>query len=127
MRTALILLLMTLALAACGGEGNPADTVERYLQAKVDGDRQQIQADLCSEMESSLEYEARTFESVSGVELDGMACQQVGDAVDGQAVVSCDGRIVALYGAEETEFPLVAYRTVQEDGQWKWCGEAELP
>ena len=35
-----------------------------------------------------------------------------------------DGRIVALYGTEETEFPLVSYRVVEEDGEWKWCGEA---
>jgi hypothetical protein len=40
-------------------------------------------------------------------------------------VVDCQGKIVALYGAEQTEFPLGAYRIVLEDGQWKWCGETE--
>lgn len=123
MKTLLILLLMALPLVACGGEGDPAETVERYLQAKVDRDREQIQANLCSEMESVLEREVRTFESVSGVELEDMACQRVADS----DVVSCDGRIVALYGTEETEFPLVSYRVVQEDGEWKWCGEAAAP
>ncbi|MGD8586193.1 MAG: hypothetical protein PVJ75_12660 [Chloroflexota bacterium] len=127
MRTLLVLLLLAMFLVACGGQGDPAETVERYLQAKVSGDREQIQADLCSEMESVLEREARTFESVSGVELDDMACRRVDDGQGDEAVVSCDGRIVALYGTEETEFPLVAYRVVQEDGQWKWCGEASLP
>jgi hypothetical protein len=127
MRTVLILLLIMVALAGCGGEGDPVETVERYLQAKVSSDRQQIQADLCSEMEAMLEREVRTFESVSGVELEGMACQRLDDGPAGEAVVSCDGRIVALYGTEETEFPLVAYRVVQEDGQWKWCGEAPVP
>ena len=127
MRTLLVLLLLAVFLVACGGQGDPAETVERYLQAKVSGDREQIQADLCSEMESALEREARTFESVSGVELDGMACRRVDDGQGDEAVVICDGRIVALYGTEETEFPLVAYRVVQEDGQWKWCGEASLP
>ena len=34
------------------------------------------------------------------------------------------GKIVALYGAQQTEFPLTTYRVVQEDGEWKWCGEA---
>jgi hypothetical protein len=121
MKTVLLLLLFTLLLAACdAGEGDPVETVETYLQAKVEGDRQQIQANLCAEMESLLERESRTFESVSGVELENMACQRVGES----DVVSCEGRIVALYGAEETEFPLVSYRVVQEDGQWKWCGEA---
>lgn len=124
MRTTVILMLLALLLVACsGGEGDPAETVETYLQAKVDGNRQEIQANLCSEMEAFLERESRTFESVSGVELDGMSCQRVGDS----DVVSCEGRIVALYGAEETEFPLVSYRVVQEDGQWKWCGEAPAP
>lgn len=124
MRTVLLFLLLTLALAACsGGGGDPAQTVETYLQAKVESDRDAIQANLCSEMESLLERESHTFESVSGVELEDMACQQVGDS----EVVSCDGRIVALYGAEETEFPLVSYRVVQEDGEWKWCGEAAAP
>jgi len=124
MKTVLFLLLFALVLVACsGGEGDPAETVETYLQAKVEGDRGAIQANLCSEMEAVLERESRTFESVSGVELEGMACQRAGDT----EVVSCDGRIVALYGAEETEFPLVSYRVVQEDGEWKWCGEAPAP
>lgn len=127
MRIVLVLLLLALALVACGREGDPAETVERYLQAKVTSDRQQIQADLCSEMESVLEREARTFESVSGVQLEEMACQRADDGQGDEAVVSCDGRIVALYGTEETEFPLVAYRVVQEDGEWKWCGEAAVP
>jgi hypothetical protein len=116
-----------LLLAACAEQGDPAATVETYLQAKVDSDRDQIQANLCAEMEAVLEREASTFASVSGVELEGMACQRVDDDGGDEALVSCDGRILALYGTEETEFPLVAYRAVQEDGQWKWCGEAALP
>ncbi|MDX1613391.1 MAG: hypothetical protein R3300_03715 [Candidatus Promineifilaceae bacterium] len=116
----LLLALAILALAACAGPGDPAETVESYLQAKVAGDRDQIRALLCAEMEAELEREARTFESVSGVALEEMACQRVGDS----STVQCEGRIVAQYGAEATEFPLVAYRVVEEDGQWKWCGEA---
>jgi len=122
MKKLLLILLAGLVLAACSdaGGGDPAQTVEQYLQAKVDGDRTQIQALLCSEMESSLEREVRTFESVSGVSIEGMSCQQV----DETEAVQCQGKIVALYGTEQTEFPLVAYRVVQEDGEWKWCGEA---
>lgn len=122
MKKLLLILLAGLVLAACNdaGGGDPAQAVEQYLQAKVDGDRTQIQALLCSEMESSLEREVRTFESVSGVSIEGMSCQQV----DETEAVQCQGKIVALYGTEQTEFPLVAYRVVQEDGEWKWCGEA---
>jgi hypothetical protein len=115
------LLLLALVLVACSAEdSDPAESVEKYLQAKVEGDATQIRSLLCSEMESVLERESRTFESVSGVTLDGMDCQRDGES----DVVRCQGKIVALYGAEETEFPLVSYRVVQEDGEWKWCGEA---
>lgn len=117
-----LLLVMVLAVA-CGsdaGAGDPAQTVERYLQAKVESDAETLSGLLCSEMEAVLEREIRTFDSVSGVRLDGMSCTQDGEST----TVRCTGRILATYGAEETEFPLVAYRVVQEDGEWKWCGEA---
>lgn len=117
-----IALLAVVALASCGGGGggDPAGTVESYLEAKVAGDAEAIRSLLCSEMEVHLERESRTFDSVSGVELEGMVCQQEGQST----TVRCQGKIVALYGTEQTEFPLVSYRVVQEDGEWKWCGEA---
>ena len=49
-----------------------------------------------------------------------MACTRQGDS----DVVACTGKIVATYGTENTDFPLVSYKVVQEDGAWKWCGEA---
>lgn len=113
--------LATLLVAACGGTtSDPAQTVEAYLQAKVEGDQEALRGLLCSEMESALEREARSFESVSGVEIEGMACT----FEEAANTVRCDGAIVALYGTEETEFPLSAYRVVEEDGEWRWCGEA---
>ena len=122
-KTVLFSLLLTLLiLAACGGgtAGDPAQTVENYLQAKADGDADTIQQLLCSEMEGVLERESRAFESVTGVHIEGMTCTQEGDSEK----VNCTGAIVATYGAEDTEFPLTAYRVVEEDGAWKWCGEA---
>jgi len=118
-----VTIFLCILLAACGGSGGTADsaaTVERYLQAKVDSDAATLQSLLCSEMESVLEREIHTFDSVSEVTLEDAACQQEGNS----ATVRCDGRIVALYGTEETEFPLSTYRVVEEDGEWKWCGEA---
>ena len=117
----LLLVVISLLAAACSADaGDPAATVERYMQAKADADATIISQLLCSEMEAVAEREARTFESVSGVRIEGMACEQVGDT----PVVSCDVTIIATYGAEETEFPLTSYRVVEEDGEWKWCGEA---
>ena len=120
MRLFLITCLLALVLVACAGAGDPAETVESYMQAKVDGDADEIRALLCSEMEADLERESRTFDSVTGVTIENMSCQRQNDS----EVVSCQGEIVALYGNEETVFPLVSYRVTEEDGEWKWCGEA---
>lgn len=122
MKKVFILLISLLLMTACAAadSGDPAATVEAYLQAKVDGDADTVRRLLCTEMEAVWEREARTFESVSGTRTEDMACTATGDDK-----VSCDGKIVAVYGTEETEFPLVSYRVVQEDGEWKWCGETQ--
>ena len=119
----LVFLTLTAVLAACAGNGSgddPAVAVETYLQAKVAGDGDTIQALLCSEQEQNLAREKQTFASVAEAHLEDMACT---DAGNGR--VTCEGKIVALYGTEETEFPLINYRAVNEDGEWKWCGETE--
>jgi hypothetical protein len=117
----ILLYLTAILLPACaGGAGDAAETVETYMQAKVDGDADKVRELLCSEMEAVYEREIRTFDSVTGVHIEGMSCQQEGEST----TVRCEGTIVAVYGAEETEFPLVAYRVAEEDGIWKWCGEA---
>lgn len=123
--TILLLLALSVAgLASCGGSGaDPAAAVEAYLEAKAVGDEAALGALLCAEQEVNLQREAHTFDSVTGVELVDMACTYPGSG----DIVSCDGKFVALYGSEETEFPLVSYRVAQEDGQWKWCGEGAAP
>jgi hypothetical protein len=122
----LLAVITLLIVAGCapdvgGGEGDPAPVVERYVRARVERDAAVIRGLLCSEMEAQAESEVQTFASVTGVEIEDMRCARR----DGQNVVSCTGQIVAQYGAESTTFPLVSYRVVQEDGEWKWCGEAE--
>jgi hypothetical protein len=123
MKKTILLGLLILAvglLAACNaGEGDPVETVETYLDAKVKGDAGVISSLICTDMESFIERESRTFSSVSDVSLENMSC-----TFDGDSRVNCDGRIVALYGTEEVDFPLTSYRVIQEDGEWKWCGEA---
>ncbi len=116
-----ILIGFLAALAACRlvAASDPGKVVEQYLQAKVDGDAEQIHRLLCSELEADLERELHTFESLSGAQLSGVDCQQQGN----QPLVQCKGSILAYYGSEQTIFPLGAYRVVVEDGSWKWCGE----
>lgn len=120
--------MLLLWLTACGGGsagGDPARITESYLRAKIAGEANTIRALLCAEMEAVLEREVNAFASVTGAELVDLACaRDAASGADGEAVVSCAGRIVAQYGTEKAEFPLASYRLVQEDGEWKWCGEA---
>jgi hypothetical protein len=129
-------ILITFLLAACsnggsaptgspsapstGGAGDPVKVVEQYLQAKVATDATTIRQLLCSTMEKDVEQEATTFLGTSGTQIEGLSCQ-----FDGVSKVACQGKIVADYGQEKNEFPLVSYKVVQEDGEWKYCGETQ--
>lgn len=127
----LLTFLLLVSLAACGGGsgGNtgdaPARAVEAYLNAKIQGDQDGIRAGLCSEMEAILERELHAFDSVTDAAIENMVCVSDDPAAATETAVRCEGEIVALYGTEETNFPLSAYRAVNEDGEWKWCGETE--
>jgi hypothetical protein len=105
---------------APAGNAAAAKMIEKYLQAKITGDEQTIRSLLCSAMEKDLQQEATTFLGTSGVKFDGMSC-----AADGADKVTCQGKIVADYGQEKNEFPLGTYSVVQEDGEWKYCGETQ--
>jgi hypothetical protein len=119
-RVFLLIPLILLTLAACASSSaDPADTVEQYITAKVAGDRAALQGLLCSSMEADLEREAMSFNGVDAT-VENMECARDGDA----NTVTCSGAIVAVYTGEAREFPLSTYNVVQEDGEWKWCGEA---
>ncbi len=115
-----LVVMLGVALAACtsSGGGDPAKTVEQYLTAKVASDETALRGLLCSDLEVNLSIEASSFAGLDA-KIEGMSCQRQGDS----DIVTCTGKIVATYGTEDTDFPLASYRVVQEDGQWKWCGE----
>jgi hypothetical protein len=129
-KTLLLMVIVAGLLAACGGGGAPsgapatsgdaAKAVEAYLTAKVKVDQASVRKLLCSEKEKDAETEATTFLGVDQPKLEGMKCALAGDNK-----VKCEGKITAQYGTEKNEFPLVTYRVVQEDGEWKWCGETK--
>jgi hypothetical protein len=121
-RIAAAILLLCMAIAcAKGPDGDPSQVVELYLQAKIERDAESIQRLLCSEMEIYYQRELHTFETVTGVTIQDMNCQRR----DQSDVIQCQGKIIAVYGGEQRNFPLGSYRVVQEDGEWKWCGEAK--
>jgi hypothetical protein len=119
MRLFLSVMMLVVLLSACGGVEDAAVTaVEQYLTAKVAGDDDALRPLLCAEKEADFQQEASSFDAVEA-SIEGMECARDGE------VVRCEGAIVAVYGGENTEFPLGAYRVTQEDGAWKWCGETE--
>lgn len=134
-RLLMLTLTALLMLTACAsGETSPAATdapavdesvraVERYLTAKVARDEATVRALLCSEMESALTREVAAFATVTDAKIENMACTRN----EGADTVTCTGEITASYGvdAAPTKFELSTYRVVQEDGEWKWCGEGE--
>jgi hypothetical protein len=121
MKRLFLILPLFLFLAACSGEAagtGAGDVVEDYLEAKVAGDADAIAGLICSEMADNVNREAASFANVEA-HIEGMQCTANGDTV------TCTGTIIALYGQDERQFPLGSYRVVQEEGQWKWCGESE--
>lgn len=115
------LALLAALLGACGGQnaGDPAEAVRRYLTAKAAGDADGVRRGLCSALEASLEQETLAFKDLNA-RLEDMACTTNSAA----NTVTCTGQILLDYGGEVQAFPLAAYAVVQEDGVWKWCGEA---
>lgn len=126
----LMILLVALAmiLVACDDGGSDeadssgaSDAVENYLNAKVESDENGIRELICADLESEISRETNSFASVEA-SIEGMSCAVEG--TDGDfTLVTCEGEIVALYGAENRNFPLTTYRTIEEDGAWRWCGE----
>lgn len=112
--------LMAVLVACSETAGDPSVTVERYMLAKVEGNETAIRQLICAELENQVNIEVMSFSSVDAT-IENMSCT----STDGSDVVSCTGEIKIDYGDEQNEAALTAYRVVQEDGEWKWCGEAE--
>lgn len=121
----LMMAAAVLMLVACGGDagaGDPGAAVVDYFQAKVDGDRARLGQLLCAEREGDLDQEAMSFDGVEA-RLEEVGC--IANAAEGETPesVTCIGAIMAVYGGEDTAFPLGTYRVTQEAGEWRWCGE----
>jgi hypothetical protein len=118
--------LGVMALAACtpaGGADNGAGrAVERYLQAVVAGDANQVATLVCAVWEADAITEADSFLGVKA-ELKDVSCAAGG--ADGEGTtVTCSGQILATYGNEVQTFELSerAYLAKEEAGEWRMCG-----
>src|SRR5688572_29528044 len=120
----ILLMLLVMLLTACAKEAeetDPSDTVESYMKALVEGNEDNLRSLSCPAREEESLMRADSFQSVDP-RLEGLSCQRSGESGD-DAIVTCEGSIVATYDGEEREVALTSYLVTEIDGEWKWCGE----
>ena len=117
-----IVMLAGCAPAQTAGHTPAAQAAEAYLKALAGKDENAFSQWICPnwEMDAFLEFDA-----YSGMEtqLDHVACSQTGTQ-DGAALVSCQGKILLSYGAEQQQVDLSqrTYRLVSQSSNWQVCG-----
>lgn len=111
-------------LLACRPNKHPAAAaVETYLQALVNKDEARMTGMTCKAFESDALLEFDSFSLVK-TRLEGLTCQAQ-DAGSTTANVTCQGKIIATYGAEDQQFDLSGrtYQVHKEGGDWLVCGQ----
>lgn len=115
-------LLLGLILSACASDQTADQAILNYLQAMLDGDESRVVSLACAEWEAQANVQVSSFGSLDA-SLEDASCEVNGTDGDYTRVV-CSGHIAVVYGEEEEKLPLGNYRAIQEDGEWKMCGEA---
>lgn len=123
LRLHIVILVLALALVGCGSNSNPTKVIQQYLDARITSDVDKLRSLTCAALESKAVLEANSFRG-RNAELQGVSCRETGKDGD-YVIVICEGKIVATYQGEKSEFPAGNYRMIQEDGEWKMCGEAD--
>ena len=117
-------LLLAVLLYACSPSKNPsAAAVESYLRALVDKDEARLVGLTCKEFEADALLEFDSFSLVK-TRLEGLKCQVQGTS-ESTASVTCQGQIIATYGAEDQQFDLSGrkYQVQKEGSDWLICGQ----
>lgn len=123
-RLILLTVFASLLLAACGTSpaAGPEKVVEAYLNALNEKDSTRLSTLSCADWEPTALMELDSFQAVSTT-LEGLSCAQTG--MDGDnALVKCQGKIVASYNGELQDFDLSArtYIVDNSTGEWLVCG-----
>ena len=123
-RILLFTLFASLLLAACGtsSSAGPEKAVEAYLNALNEKDSTRLSTLSCADWEPTALMELDSFQAVTTT-LEGLTCAQTG--TDGaNALVTCQGKIIASYNGEMQEFELSARTYIAENstGEWLVCG-----
>ena len=117
-------LLLTGLLYACSPSKHPAAAaVEAYLKALVDKDEARLVGLTCKDFEADALLEFDSFSLVK-TRLEGLKCQAQ-DTGKSSADVTCQGQIIATYGAEDQQFDLGKriYQVQKEGSDWLVCGQ----
>lgn len=119
----MLILVAAMLLSACAEEGSATGAVEDYIKAKVSADADKLTDLACNEWDAQALLDAQSFESVKA-EVQDMSCSENGQDGD-YTLVSCSGQVVVEYDGETRTQDLggVTYRAIQEDDEWKMCGE----
>ncbi len=121
-----MMIVLGTLMAACGGggapAGDPAKTIESYVQARVKGDANAMIALSCAAWEPNARLEAQSIEGRNAT-LEGLTCERAGEE-GGNAFVSCKGKINTNYNGEQREFSLAErqFKLAAEAGEWRVCG-----
>jgi len=117
-------LLLAGLLYACGPSKHPAiAAVESYLRAMVDKDEARFVGLTCKEYEADSLLQFDAFSMVK-TRLEGLKCQAQ-DTGEAAASVTCQGQIIASYGAEDQQFDLSGrkFQVQKEGSDWLVCGQ----
>jgi hypothetical protein len=120
--TSWVMVMVAVLIAGCRSQGSAADSIQAYLQARVQSDVDKMINLSCPDWEAQARIEASTFQALNA-QLEGMTCADSG--TDGSiTLVSCQGKIVTTYNGETREWSLAErqFKTVLDDGEWRMCG-----
>ena len=117
--------LIVISLTACSTADSSASAsrvVEDYFQALVEKDLNQMINLSCSTWEEQARNEYSSFAAVD-LKLQDLKCQ-TSSQENNAAVVTCSGKMIASYGAENLEIDIAeqTYQVIQEAGEWHMCG-----
>ena len=122
-RILFLLLPIIVILAGCATQADPSDTIMKYLEARLASDADQLQELSCAAWESQVPLQAASFQSIDA-SLEDATCKANGTQGD-MTIIECTGKIVYQYNGEQNERELGNFLVIQENDEWKMCGEAE--
>jgi len=116
------LFALAFGLSACQKSDARVQTVQDYLQARVQSDETQMVNLSCADWEAQARIEATSFKSMNA-KLEGVTCQVTSSDAN-NALVSCQGKIVTAYNGDTRDWPPAPgqFKLVLQQGEWRMCG-----